>query len=586
MRPGQAQSGPGGLLPLWALRGFLAPHRAVMLSALLALLGAVAATLALPVGIRSLVEAEGTGSRVFLALAAIALLLAVCSALRYYLVTWLGERVSTELRKKLYATVIGMGPSFHLRHPSGELLSRLGNDAMLVQNVLTSMVPVALRNLLLLVGSLIMMLVSSPVQGIQVLLLVPIVVAPIILLGRRVRGFSRLSQDCLASSSGFAGETLAGLQTVQAYNLEQHCTERYATLSERSFHAARARSRYRALLTGLAILLVAIAVLGVLWSGAREVAAGDMSGGALGQFLLYAVLLTAAIGGISEVWGELQRAAGAAERLQSLLQARPEVRTPTRPRHLPEPGSGRVEFRQVGFCYPNRPERQVLDNFTLQTEPGTTVALVGPTGAGKSTVFRLLLRFFEIHIGTILLDGVDICTVAPAEVRARIGLVPQETVLFSGSILDNIRCGRLDAGEGAALQAGRLAGLESFVLSLPEGYDTRLGERGTGLSGGQQQCIAMARAILKAPCILLLDEATSALDAESEHLVQNALAQLSQGRTTLIIAHRLSTVRRADRIVVLEQGHIEAIGTHQELLDSNPLYARLARFQLLSDAVL
>lgn len=569
--------------PLWTMRVYLESYRAELAAALLALLGAAAATLALPVGIRRIIDVASPGSASFLLLAGLVLMLAICSALRYYLVTWIGERAAADLRRRLYATVIFLDPAFYERHRVGELLSRLGNDVTLIQTVLTHTAPATLRNLLLLAGSLAMMLVTSPRQGAQVLLLVPVVLAPIILLGRRVRGLSRLSQDRLADAAGFAGETLGAVQTVQAYNLEKSCVDRYASLAEHSFHTACARSRYRALLTGLAIFLVAVAVLMALWGGVGAVAAGTMSGGELGQFLLYAVLLTAAAGGLSEIWGELQRASGAAERLLHLLQTRPGLHTPSRPLRLPSSGAGRVEFARVCFAYPSRPSRQVLDDYTMEVAPGETVALVGPSGAGKSTVFRLLLRFYAPSSGCIRLDGIDLDQVPPAEVRARIGLVPQETILFSGSILDNVRCGRPDASEGEVLQAAIHAGVGCFADSLPDGYDTRLGEHGIGLSGGQLQCIAIARAILRDPPILLLDEATSSLDAGSERMVQDALEPLRSGRTCLVIAHRLATVVRADRILVLEQGCIVAAGTHHELLQRSGLYARLAAFQFIPE---
>ena len=576
---------PRELQPLWALRTYLQPYTTIVAAALLALLSAAAVTLALPISIRHIIDATQPQDMAayFSLLAGLALLLAICSALRYYLVTWLGERSVADLRRELYTTTICLDQAFHQRQLSGELLSRLGTDTTLVQAVLIHAVPVTLRNLVLLVGSLAMMLVTAPQQGAKVLLLVPVVLVPIILLGRRVRGLSRLSQERLAESAGFAGETLGAVQTVQAYNLEHTCVNRYAALAEQSFHAACVRSRYRALLTGLAIFMAAAAVLWVLWEGAGEVTVGAMSGGELGQFLLYAVLLTGATGGLSEVWGELQRAAGAADRLLHLLRTRPQVRVPVRPLCLPVPGRGRVEFSQVYFAYPSRPSRQVLKAYSMDVEPGETVALVGPSGAGKSTVFRLLLRFYEPSSGRIFLDGVDLGQVPAAEVRARFGLVPQETVLFSGSILDNIRCGYPDAGEDAVLQAAVDAGVASFVDGLPEGYDTLLGERGIGLSGGQLQCIAIARAVLRKPLVLLLDEATSALDAGSERVVQDALKRLSRGCTSLVIAHRLATVVRADRILVLDKGCIIAAGSHRELLGQNELYSKLAEFQFIPE---
>lgn len=573
------------LRPLWGLRTYMQPYTAVVVAALLALLCATAVTLALPISIRQIIDAPDLADMTsyFLLLAGLALLLAIFSALRYYLVTWIGERSVADLRRKLYTNVICLDLAFHERHLSGELLSRLGTDTALVQAVLVHALPVTLRNLLLLTGSLVMMLVTAPQQGLKVLLLAPIVLVPIILLGRQVRGLSRLSQDRLAESAGFAGETLGAVQTVQAYNLENTCINRYAALAERSFHTACIRSRYRALLTGLAIFMVATGVLWVLWGGAEKVAAGVISRGELGQFMLYAVLLTGAAGGLSEVWGELQRAAGAAERLLRLFATQRTVHVPLRPLRPASPGRGQLEFSQVCFTYPSRPSRRVLESFNMDVLPGETVALVGPSGAGKSTIFRLLLRFYEPDSGSICLDGVDLSRVVPAEARSCFGLVPQEVVLFSGSILDNIRCGRPEAKEGELLQAAIDAGVHSFVDNLPDGYDTKLGERGVGLSGGQIQCIALARAILRKPLVLLLDEATSALDADSEHLVQTAIKRLSHERTSLVIAHRLATVVRADRILVIDKGRIVADGPHRKLLGQSELYSRLAEFQLISD---
>ncbi|MCC7413183.1 MAG: ATP-binding cassette domain-containing protein [Gammaproteobacteria bacterium] len=574
---------PSRLAPLRALWPFLRPYTGTLAAALVALAVAGVAMLVLPVSVRYVIDhgflAAGSIDRYFLWLIAIAGVFAVSAALRYYLVSWLGERVVADLRAAVYAHVIRMSPSFFEITRSGEVLSRLGTDTTLVQSIAGVGISITLRSVLTLAGSLVMLTVTSPHLAGLILVLVPVVVVPLLLVGRRVRRLSRDSQDRIADTSNVANETLNAIETVQAFTLEGLQSDRYAHSVMGAFTTSVRRVRVRAWLTAIGIVLVFGAVVFVLWMGAHAVVAGRMSAGELGQFLLYAMFIAGAAASLSEMWGEVQRAAGAMERLVELLHATSAIVAPPRPRTLPEPGEGRLRFEAVGFSYPSRPGELALDDFTLEVNPGTTVALVGPSGAGKSTVIRLLLRFYDPTAGRILLDDIDIAAADPAAVRARIGLVPQETVVFAESALENIRYGRPGASDEEVRAAARAAAADEFIERLPQGYDTFLGERGARLSGGQRQRIAIARAILKDPEILLLDEATSSLDAESEQLVQAALAKLMHGRTTLVVAHRLATVVKAGRIVVVERGRIIAQGTHGELLRSSALYARLAALQ-------
>jgi len=578
---------PGGksLKPLATLIPFIRPYRGTLAAALTALLIASGAMLALPIALRYLIDNGfiaqdiGTVNRYFGWFLAAALVFSVFAALRYYLVTWLGERVVADLRNAVYQRVIGMDPAFFEVTKTGEVLSRLTTDTTLVQSISGVGLSIALRSTLNLIGGLLLLVLTSPQLAAYTMVGIPVVILPVIVVGRRIRSLSRQSQDRIADTSGLAGETLNAMQTVQAFTLEKLQARRYAEAVNASFITAVRRIKMNALLTVIATSLVFASITFILWIGSRAVLAGTMTGGQLGQFLMYAMMVGSSAAALSSLWGEIQRAAGAMERLSELLHAQPAIQAPVDPEHLPVKAHGRIRFEHVVFRYPSRPDSLALDDFSLEIRPGETVAIVGPSGAGKSTSFQLLLRFYEAASGRILIDDTEISRLDPLELRQQIGLVPQETVLFGESALENIRYGRPGASEEEVKQAAVLAAADDFIRALPDGYDTFLGERGTRLSGGQRQRIAIARAILKDPPILLLDEATSSLDAQSERLVQTALEGLMKDRTTLVIAHRLATVKKVDRIVVMNHGLIEAVGSHDELIQSNNLYARLAELQ-------
>lgn len=576
------------LHPLRALLPFLRPYRGTLVAAAFALLVAAAAMLALPMALRQLIDRglatrdSGTINLYFIGFLTAAGAFGIFAALRFYLVTWVGERVVADLRAAIYRRVVRMDPLFFETTRVGEVLSRLTTDTTLVQAISGVNLSIVLRSSLSLIGALVLMgLTSAKLTGV-ILALIPAVVAPLILTGRRVRGLSRASQDRVADTSGLAGETLNAIQTVQAFTLEELQSQRYSKAVEDSFATAVRRTRVRATLTAVGIILVFGGIAFVLWLGARQVLAGSMSYGQLVQFLVYAVFVGTSAASLTEMWGEIQRAAGAMERLAELLSATPSIGAPLQPVALPRRIRGAVHFDNVTFHYPSRPETAALENFSLDVSPGETVAFVGPSGAGKSTTFQLLLRFYDPDAGRVRIDEIPLIDLNPEDVRRSIGLVPQETVLFGASARENIRYGRPDATDAEIEAAAVAAAADEFLRKLPQGYDTFLGERGTRLSGGQRQRIALARAILKDPPILLLDEATSSLDAESERLVQQALERLMKGRTTIIIAHRLATVLKADRIVVMDHGHKISVGTHAELLKHSPLYARLAALQFTS----
>ncbi len=583
---------PAGKTPrsLSGLGPFLRPYRLQITLAGLFLVMAAVATLAFPVALKSLIDqglvAADPTARVmalrghFLALFGVGAALGLFSALRFYMVSWLGERVTADLRNAVYGHVVQQSPEFFESNASGEVLSRLTTDTTLVQTVVGSSLSMGLRNVVMGSGAMVMLVITNPRVMTQVLGILVLVVLPSLYFGRRVRKLSRASQDRVADSSAIAAEVLNAIPVVQSYVQEQREAQRFNTATEAAFETARKRTKVRALLVGFIITATFGALLWGLYQGTEAVAEGRVSAGHLGQTVVFVIILVSSVAVLSEVYGDLLRAAGATERLMELLAAKSPVAEPAAPQALPHrPAGAALAFEQVGFHYPSRPRLPALQDFSLQVAPGETVAIVGPSGAGKSTVFQLLLRFYDVNSGHITLDGVDIRSAGLGDLRQRVGIVPQDSTIFSTSALENIRYGRPDAPDAEVIAAAKAAFAHDFITALPEGYATYLGERGVRLSGGQRQRISIARAMLKNPPLLLLDEATSALDAESERMVQAALESAMSGRTTLVIAHRLATVQRADRIVVMEAGRIVDIGTHDALVARGGLYARLAAMQ-------
>ena len=564
---------------------FAAGHRLDAAAAGVFLISAAAASLALTGALRLLTD--HLGSRVspqsaapwFQLLGAVAVALAASSALRYFFVTKLGERIVADLRKATYAHILSLDPAFFLMTRTGEVLSRLTTDIQIVENLLTTSISVALRNVLMLLGGVAYMLVVSPRLTGLILLTFPFVIAPLFLFGREVRKLTASTQDQFASAIGHAGETLDALEIVQAFGREASGARRFGEAVENAFRTSLRRMSARAMMTGAAIALIFGGVVWIMWLGVNAVLAGQLSWGTFIQFGVLAVMSAGAVGALGETWGDVQKAAGAMERVSEILEARPGIAAPTYPVALPVPPRGEIALENVTFAYPGRPDMPAVRGLSLSVKPGERVALVGPSGAGKSTVFRLLLRFYDPQTGRVLLDGVDVREADPVEVRARMALVAQESPLFSGSALDNVRFGREDASLEDVQAAVRAAQAETFLAALPEGIDTQIGERARSLSGGQRQRLAIARALVRHAPILLLDEATSALDAENERLVQRALDEAMIGHTTLVIAHRLATVLKADRIVVMDEGRVVEEGTHPQLVARNGLYARLASLQ-------
>jgi ATP-binding cassette subfamily B protein len=576
--------------PLSHLLPFIRDHWRDAVVAVFFLLLSTSATLGMTAAARIVVDKGfGAGStealnRTFLVLGAVAIGLALATALRFYFVSRLGERVVADLRRALYANILRLDPAYFAKVRTGEVLSRMTTDVTIVENMVGTSASVALRNLLALIGATVMLAIVSPRLTGFVMLLGPLVLAPLFLIGRRVRKLSAHAQDRFADAVGFAGETLDALETVQAFGREQNAVSRFGAGVESAFAASLARIRARAGMTAVVITVVFGGIAIVLWAGAHAVVDGTMSSGTLVQFVFLSVLAAGSIGALGEVWGEVQKASGAMDRIAELLRAKPSIAPPVGVEPMPKPARGEIAFQDVDFAYPGRPDMPALREFNLHVAPGERVALVGPSGAGKSTVFRLLLRFYDPQGGRVVIDGVDLRKADPAEVRARMALVAQDAPLFSGSALDNIRFGREEASVEDVMAAAQAAQAAAFIEALPQGFDTAVGERAKTLSGGQRQRLAIARALVRNAPILLLDEATSALDAENERLVQRALDEAMSGRTTLVIAHRLATVLKADRIVVMEDGRVAEQGTHAELSARGGLYAKLAKLQFGGEA--
>src|SRR5215469_3228823 len=573
------------LRPLARLLPYVARYRGRAFAALAALIVAASTTLIVPVAVRRMIDFGFSDRAVqlinsyFAVMIAVVAVLAISSALRYYLVTTLGERIVADLRSDVFAHLTQLSADFFDVSRTGEIVSRLSADTTQIKSAVGASVSIALRNLVLFFGGAAMMVVTSPRLSLFVLAAIPVIVLPLVAFGRAVRSRGRAAQDTLADASGYADELIGAMRTLQAFTNEKLAQSRYASAVEQAYAAARGATKARGVLTAVVIFLVFASIVVVLWVGAQDVLSGSISPGRLGQFVLYAVFAAGGLSELSQVWGEIAQASGAAERLFEILDVEPRIKAPTRPMPLPQPAMGQIEFRDVSFVYPGRPEMPVLDRVSFRVAPGEKLALVGPSGAGKSTAFQLILRFYDPVSGAITFDNVPITDVDPAALRSRIALVPQDAMVFGTSVRENIRFGRPEATDGEIEKAAEAAHASEFIRRLPEGYETPVGERGITLSGGQRQRIAIARAFLRNAPLLLLDEATSSLDAESETLVQQALKQLLHNRTSIVIAHRLATVQNCDRILVLDHGRIVEEGTHASLTSAGGLYERLAKLQ-------
>ena len=580
-----AETGARSLRPLARMAPFLARYKLRIAIALIALVIASVATLAVPLAVRSIIDhgfsAANTDvvDQYFAMMLGVVFLLAVSSATRFYYVMWLGEKIVADVRDVLFEHLLKLSPAFYEIQKTGEVISRLTTDTTLIKSAFSSTASIALRNAVMLVGAVFMMAFTSPKLSGLAGLAIPLVVLPLVTYGRRVRKLSRAAQDSLAASAAFAQERLSAITTVQSNVQEANTNDEFARATLFAFSVAARRTLARAVLTAAIIFVALGAIVSLLWFGAQEVMNGNLSAGVLSQFVIYAILAASSLGQLSEVWGEIQQAAGAAERISELLDEKPQISSPANPTAFSSAPKGQVKFDGVTFNYPTRPDAAVLKSLSFIAEPGEVTAIVGPSGAGKTTLFALIQRFYDPAAGRVLIDGTDVKTVDPLDLRKHIAVVPQDTIIFSGSVLDNIRFGSPGASRDDATAAAKAARVDEFALKLPNGFNTEVGERGVTLSGGQRQRIAIARAILRNAPILLLDEATSALDAESEALVQEALEKLTANRTTLVVAHRLATVRNADRILVFDAGKLVAQGTHSHLVKTNALYAKLAKLQ-------